>query len=625
MSRPERSLIGRLFHFLWTLVSFVYRLIFVTLFLVIGLGIWVALRGGPPAVVEDNVALVLWPTGALVEQDDQEPGSRALQEFSGETPPQTSVHELTEALRLAADDERISLAVLKLDDLWSAGLPQIEELRAAVAQFRASGKTLHVHGGYFDQTQYLAAAAASEISLDPQGAVLIEGFASYPNFFKDALDKLGVTVNVFRVGEFKSAVEPFTRRDMSEEAKAANRDWLGDLWRHYDGLASGSRQLEPGAVDAYVREFDETLAVLKGDTAAYAKARGLVDQVETLAQFRARIAETTGTDPDHGSFRQIHYREYLGARRATEPAAAADRIGLVVVQGELVDGYGGPGLAGGDQIAELLDQARRDESVAAVVLRVDSPGGSVWASEQVRRGVQALKAEGKPVVASFSSLAASGGYWVSMDADRIVASPATITGSIGIFAMIPTLEQPLGKLGITTDGVATTELAGGLRLDRPLAEPVKRLIQLQIEKGYADFLEGVASGRSLALAKVDEIARGRVWSGEDALALGLVDQLGDFQQALNLAAELAGLEPGDWTLQPFTPEMEFRFGFLADWFGALGQQLGLARLPGVEGWLAEQWVTVQQREDWQRLLRSFSDPRGLYAHCECRAPLGGRH
>ena len=615
----QKSLLRRAFDLLWGAVVLLYRLtVIAVVVLVLGL-LWLAFSGGPPVVVEDNVALALAPSGILVEQVDVDPGQEIVESFSGEMPSQSSLHDLIEALEVARDDERIRFAVLKLDGLWGAGLAQLDELRAAMTAFQAAGKQIVAWGPWYDQAHYYAAAQADEISLDPYGMVYVEGFSAYNNYFAEAIEKIGIQMNVFRVGAFKSAVEPFTRNDMSAEAREANREWLGDLWGAYRDVVSSGRGLPPEAADRYVGGMRAGFEELGGDAAAYARDQGLVTRVETLTEFRARMAETVGVDEDHGSFRQIHYLDYLSAvRRAPEPPSAggASKVALVVVQGEIVDGPGQVGQAGGDTIFELLEDARRDEEVAAVVLRIDSPGGSVWAAEQIRRAVGNLRAAGKPVVASMSSVAASGGYWVAMDADEIWAHETTITGSIGVFGLVPTFDRTLDKLGIHTDGVGTTPLAGAFRLDRPLGADARAIIQSGVEKVYRDFIEGVAGARELNVDAVDAIAQGRVWSGADAKQLGLIDQFGSLRNAADAAAGLAGLAADAYALDERRPPRSFTARVLSQFSGSFG-----AALP--QGWLG--WIErLRTRVDAQYLLTAFNDPRGLYAHCFCTPGVSGQ-
>ncbi|SEQ12056.1 protease-4 [Solimonas aquatica] len=616
--KPSRSLLGRLFDFVWMLVAGLLKLVTIFLVVLVLAVLWFGLHGSHGVHIADNTPLVLAPSGTLVEQIDQDDSRHLLESLSGEPPSQSSLRDLTDALEQAKDDKRIPFVVLKLDELSDAGLPQLQELSAAMHDFQSSGKKIIAWGPSYDQAAYYAAAHADEVVLDPMGSVDLEGFSSYSNYFKDALDKLGVEVHVFRVGEYKSAVEPFTRNDMSPEARQASREWLGDLWQVYGAGVAQARKLPAGAVPQYVARLADGLEAAGGDGAAYAKQSGLVSSVETLRQFRKRMAAQVGFDDDLGSFKQIHYLDYLDAvDRERGSSSDKNKIGVVTVEGEIVDGKGEIGQAGGETIADLLDQARRDEQISAVVLRVNSPGGSVWASEQIRRAVDALKEDGKPVVASMSTLAASGGYWISMDADRIFAHDATITGSIGIFGMLPTIDRALGKFGVHTDGVGTTPLAGTLRIDRPLSEELGRIMQAQINKGYRDFIGGVAKARKLEVEKVNQIARGRVWSGEAALKLGLVDELGGLKQAADAAAKQAGFEPGDYELEAIEPAHEFALHLLSRFSGETRAML----LPAaMRGWLQG----FLQQADVQQYLAAYNDPRGMYARCFCAPSQGAR-
>jgi protease-4 len=613
------SLLGRLFRALWALIDAAYKLVVILLVLVLVGGVWVALQGGPSPRMEENVALVIYPTGQLVDTTDEDATQRFFQELAGEAPAQTSLRDMTDALEKGAGDERVSLAVLKLDGMWGGGMGQLQELAAAVKTFRASGKPVFAYGPYYDQSHYLVAAQADNVSLDPMGIVYVEGFDVYQNYFKEALDKLGVDVHVFRVGEYKSAVEPFERNDMSPEAREANKEWLNDLWLAYGRDVARGRQLGDGAMHDYATGLAAGLQQNGGNAAELAKAQKLVDSIETLTQFRARVAEKVGWDDDHGTFRQVHHREYLqvlAQEKKLRPQDDVKTIALVVVQGEIVDGDSEPGLAGAETVAEQLTRARQDDRVAAVVLRVDSPGGSVFASERIRRELQNLQAAGKPVVASMGNVAASGGYWVSMDADEIWAHDTTITGSIGIFGILPTFDKPLAKLGIHTDGVGTTPLAGAFRIDRPMTPEVAMLVQTQIDQGYKLFVEGVVGARELPIEKVQEIARGRVWSGADALAVGLVDQIGGMNEAVASAVRLAGLEPQAYDLEEFKEDRDFPLQRMLDLAGSLHAR-------AVADWLGP-LAGLTPVEQVARSLRWLRDPRGVYAHCFCTPSSGPR-
>lgn len=612
---PRKSLFARLFNFIWSVAIGIYRTLFIISFIVLGVMIWAAFQGGTPVQIEDNIALVVAPTGSLVEQIDRDPGLELLEQIEGGPSTQTLLRDVIESFELGADDPRITFAVLKLDGLMDAGLPQLEEMIAAMKKFQASGKKIVAYGPWYEQVPYFASAQADEIVMDPMGMVAIEGFSSYNNYFKEALDKLGVQVNVFRVGEYKSAVEPFTRNDMSEDAKIANREWLGDLWSQYAQMVGQARKLPENGTTDYVTNMRANLEKNKGDGALTAMQSGLVTQIESLTAFRQRMGAIVGMDDSHGSFRQINFLEYLrGMKHQNRKIeAASGKVALIVVQGQIVDGEGEPGYAGGDAISALLDDARRDQTVSAVVLRVDSPGGSVWASEQIRRAVQNLKAEGKPVVASMSTVAASGGYWVSMDADEIWAHPSTITGSIGIFGLLPTLDKSLAKLGIHTDGVGTTPLAGAFRIDRPMSADFGAIMQSQINKGYRDFIEGVAKARKLPIDKVDQLARGRVWSGKHAMEVGLVDHAGGLEQAAAAAAKLAGLQPDAYELEEFSPDRGFASMLLSNFSSSIRVNL----LPD---WAAKFAINT----DLGQLLKGYNDPNGFYSHCFCTPSAGGR-
>ncbi len=614
---PRKSFLVRFFNWIWGIFIGVYRLVMVVWILLLATVVWFFFQGGAPVHVENNIALTLIPTGTLVEQVNSA-GQSILRQLGETRPSQTLLRDLTGALDAAATDSRIPFAVLRLDELQSAGLAQLQELGAAMKKFRAAGKPIYVYGESFDQTQYFIAAQADEVSLDPMGSLMLQGFGMYTNYFKDALDKLGVQINVFRVGEYKSAVEPFLRNDMSPEAKQANQAWLNDLWDVYNQSISAARKVPERAADTYTRNFAPELLKRAGDAAPYALDAHLVNHVETLAQFRKRMSDKVGYDKDKGSFRQIDFSSYLRAVKHAQKAQPSAKIALVVVQGEIVDGESDTDSAGGDTISGLLEDARKDDDVKAVLLRVNSPGGSVFASEKIRRAVEALQDDGKPVVVSMSTLAASGGYWISMAADQIWAEPSTITGSIGIFGLVPTIDQPLGKLGIHTDGVGTTPLAGAFRSDLPLSPEVKTIMQSTIERGYHEFIAGVSKGRNIPVDKVDTIARGRVWSGVAAKGLGLVDNLGGIEEAEAAAAKLAELKPGAYRLDELEPERDI----LAQWLGKLlgGSHADLSFLTAL---LPQHAAMSQPVRDAALLFSRFNDPRGAYVYCFCTPSAGG--
>ncbi len=612
----RKSLLRRFFGGIWALFEFLRRTLVVLVMIVVLAVIVVAIRGGPPIVVPDGGALVLVPTGQIVDSLDADPRTRVAEFLLGEEPSQTRLSDLLDAIDSAAYDTRVRLLFLKLDTGFVAGQAQLEQLSAALLRFRESGKKVFAYAPAMAETEYYLAAHADQVVIDPMGLVWLTGFESYPLYFREGLDKLGIDVNIFRVGDYKSAVEPFLRNDMSDAARADARRWLDSLWGSWVAAAAAARGLEASAIDDYVNAFPDRLQSAGGDTALAALDAGLVDHLMTLEQVRAHAGEIVGMDPEHGSFRQIDHRRYLAALDQRPLLAAGNgapvkSVGVVVVQGEIVDGRSEPGFAGGVTVSELIREGRDDPNVAAMVLRVESPGGSVYASEQIRRALASVREAGKPVAVSMASVAASGGYWVSTPAQRIFAHPTTITGSIGIFGLVPTFRRTLEKIGVHSDGVGTTIWAGGLSAMRDLGEPARDVIQLSIEKDYQRFISRVAEGRELPVERVRELAGGRIWAGADALQAGLVDQLGDLDQAIEYAAGAAGLGPDEYGIYPIEPAPDFRVELLRHFSGA--QALVPAALRPWLGGLLEQA---------SRQLRRWSDPRGSYAHCLCRPQAG---
>ncbi len=619
--QASKSLIRRLFDGIWSVVSTLYKVLIILGLVFTVFTLWVLWSGPGKIKVEDNIALIVAPSGALVDRLDIDPTRAFLDQMAGAPPPQTALRDVITAFERGAEDPRINFAVLKLDAVTRIGLAQGAEMIQAIETFRATGKSVVAYSAWYDQSSYLPASHADEIVVDPMGMLAIEGLSSYSSYLKGLTDKLGITMNVFRVGEYKSAVEPFLRQDMSEEAKLANLAWLGALWDRYGINVGEGRSLESDAVHQYVETLARRIEEEDGLASEVALKAGLVTHTETLHQFRTRMKERVGEDETHGSFRQIHFQEYLAATDREQPSQLAsgelpNYLARVVVQGDIVNGRSDIGFSGGDSIQTLLESARRDEQVKGVLLRVDSPGGSVWASEQMRREVALLRAAGKPVVVSMGNVAASGGYWISMNADQIFALPETITGSIGIFGLLPTFENTLSKIGVSTDGVGTTSLAGAFRLDRPLGANAKRLIQAEVERGYRDFISKVAEARHQDYDAIDEVARGRVWSGGDALKRGLIDAFGTEKDATSVLGQLAGLE--DWEVIEWAEETDpFRL-LMKRFSGGLSAAVRDAVIPaGLVNWLAPAQKVMSP-------LQRLTDPRGQYAHCDCGVAVSTR-
>jgi protease-4 len=576
-----------------------------------------AVRGSIPSLHE-RAALVVAPEGRLVEQLSGDPLQRALEEARGKERSETLLWDLTDGIRAAAKDKHIPVLVLDLEHFEGGGQPTLEELAGAIREFRASGKKVIALATSYLQGPYYVAAQADEIYVDPMGFVLIDGYDSYHMFVKDALDKLGVDINVFRVGAFKSAVEVYTRNDMSDDARQNALGYLTALWTSYQGATTKARKLPADALATYVADLSKTIPAAGGNAPQVALKAGLVTGIKTRLEVEQELIQMVGADDSDGSFHSISDQDYIRIVHAQKKISSGrgQRIGVIVAEGEILDGEQPPGTIGGESTARLIRNARMDDNIRALVLRVDSPGGSVNASEQIYRELQALKAAGKPVVVSMANYAASGGYYISAPADEIWASPATITGSIGIFAIIPTVPRTLAKIGVNVDGVGTTPLSGQLRLDRPMGAPAKALLQSTVERGYEEFLERVSSGRKKTRDQVDEIGQGRVWAGLDGKRLGLVDQLGSFDDAVKAAAHRAKLTSYD--VHFIEPELT--------WAEQLAMQLKsrLARLMlSTDGRVQELARVMGQLDPLAReveLLSHFTTPNRLYAYCFCGAP-----
>ncbi|MDO1527542.1 signal peptide peptidase SppA [Fulvimonas sp. R45] len=512
---------------------------FAVLFLLLLLVLGVYAGRGDNAVMDGSV-LVLQPRGRLVEQYSVEPLQRALAGLSGEAPKQVQVRDLVRAIDAAAKDPRISRILLDPSQLRSGGFAALREVGAALDRFRAAGKPVVAWGASLDQFQYYLAAHADRVLLDPRGELMLTGLANYRLFYKDLLDKLGVEVHLFRVGQFKSAAEPYVLDHASDAAKQADSYWMGGLWDDYLAEVAKLRKLDPAALRADIDQLPEKLAATQGDLARLALDEHLIDGTATRAQLIAMLRKqgVPAGKQGHG-FRQVDFAQYASGLPGPDPFAPG--VTVVVAEGEIGSGRQPPGEIGGESTAALIRAARHDKRTRAIVLRVDSPGGEVYAAEQIRREVELARQAGIPVVVSMGDVAASGGYWISMNANRIVAEPNTITGSIGIFGLYYTVPGTLAKLGVASDGVATGPLAGAFDITRPLDPKVGGVIQAIIDKGYRDFVGGVAAARGKSYDAIDAIAQGRVWTGRQALQRGLVDQLGGLGDAVADAAKLAGL------------------------------------------------------------------------------------
>jgi protease-4 len=612
MSEKKPGIIRRFFRFIGSIVTgirYLFSLLFVGLFLMLIVGMFAE----DIQPIPDKGALYLAPSGVLVDQKTYTDPFDQILMGNSQSDSETLVRDVIEALDTARIDSRITHLLLDTDYMAGGGISKLEEISSALLRFKKSGKPIIAVGDNFNQQQYFLAAHADEILLNPLGSVSITGFGLYNSYFKETLDKLNINMHVFRVGDYKSAVEPFLRNNMSTNVKQESRELVDSLWQFYSSQVEHLRGLPDGAIDDFANNLHLKLQAANGDTSALAKQQNLVDQIATRTQMFAYLNEVLpGTD---GEFDSINMKAYLNHNRLTSrtsAAAKAHKVALVVAKGSIVDGEQPEGTIGGDTLASIFARLRDEDEVKAVVLRIDSGGGSAFASDIIRDAISATQKKGIPVVVSMGSYAASGGYWIAADADRVLALSTTLTGSIGVFGIVPTVEDSLAALGIYSDGVGTTDIAGMMRLDRPMTQQSEMIFQAGVDNIYTRFITLVADGRNSTPAAVHEIAQGRVWTGEKALELGLVDQLGDLNDAIKVAAELANLAEYevDYRRKPLTVYeqllMEMSSNISASFAGL-----------GINSWLPNS-LRQQAKVILKPLqvLDTLTDPRGIYLYCD---------
>jgi protease-4 len=601
--------IGRAFAF--ARVAFANTIIaLIFLFVLISI---VSIPGTPK--VMDGTALILAPTGTLVEERGQLDPIDALMGLG--VSQQTVVRDLIDAIESAAKDERVAMLLLELSEMSSASLTHLSDIGAALRAFREdSGKPVIASGTYFSQGQYFLASFADEIYMHPLGELMLTGMSAYQPYFRDLLDRLKVKIHVFRAGEYKAAVEPYTRSDMSPEAKEANRVMIDQLWSRYLNTVASNRDLPLEVIRTYSNAYDELLTSESGDMARVALNQGLVDELMTLDTFIEQLKLRIGEHED--TFKQIDSDSYLAAIRRPSFPSQKPSIGVLTATGTILMGDQPPGAIGAISIRNLIQDIRKDERIKALVVRVDSPGGSALASELFREELEQLQSSGIPVVVSMASTAASGGYWISATADQIWASPSTVTGSIGVFGIVPEIEATLSAIGINRDGIGTTPYSGSMDLMGSLDEGTQTVLQASVDFIYQTFLSLVARGRDMDIEDVDAIGQGRIWTGQDALELGLVDGLGNLEDSIRAAAEL--VELGDYDIKflstPLSPQEQF--------INQLIDNFGLAGVLSKSRWLSA-FNSVSSSgvlDDVQRLM-VLNDPKRVYAICAmCQsAPL----
>jgi protease IV len=615
-NQVKPNIIKRLFSSLWRLINIFRKVVLNLLFFTLLFVFFTTLTNEQEQVsVPKQTALVIDLTGDIVEQKHQiDPIDAFFNEaFSKkEQRPEILLTDVIKVINNAKRDDRVKLLVLDLQGLKRAGLTKLREIGQAIENFKSTNKQVIAIGDQYSQDQYYLASYADKIWLNPQGWLLLEGYGSYPMFYKSALDKLNISQHIFRVGTYKSAVEPFIRDNMSAAAKEANSLWLNELWTTYKTDVAKQRGFS-------VNNFDETMADLvakfeknNSNFAEYALNNHFVDALKTRDLMRNELISLVGKNKKGTSFTQIGFNDYLAnliSPSLVKNANGQSKVAIIVAKGTILNGEQQPGTIGGDSTAKLLRKARQNKQVKAVVLRVDSPGGSSYASEIIRQEVELLKAAGKPVVASMGTYGASGGYWISAPADKIFAAPTTITGSIGIFGMMMTFDKALDKLGVHSDGVGTTELAG-FSPARPLSEGMAQLFQLNINRGYQDFISLVAKNRNMSLKEVDAIAQGRVWTGKKAKELGLIDELGNLTDAVVAAANLAKLENYQTLL--IEKEVSAKDKFFQNLFKQASVWLDISSTTTANP--IEQFISTFSLEF--NKITTFNDPKGMYSLCE---------
>lgn len=604
--------IAGFFKWTWRVLNFVREMVlnlFFIFLVLVGVGSWMQIGNGSNSEQTARGALLLDISGVIVDKPstNHRLGALGRQLFgaSSDRLQENSLFDIVNAIRQAKDDRNITGIVLDLKNFTGADQPSMRYIGKALREFRDSGKPVFAVGENYSQGQYYLASFANKIWLSPQGQVDLHGFATNGLYYKTLLDKLKVSTHVFRVGTYKSAVEPFIRDDMSPAAREADSRWIGELWQNYLHTVSANRQISPQQLFPGAQAIIDGLTSVGGDTAKYALDHKLVDALASSADVEKALTKQFGWSKTENNYRAISYYDYS----LKTPADTGGTIAVIFANGAIMDGEETPGNVGGDTTASQIRDARLDPKVKAIVLRVNSPGGSVNASEVIRAELAAARAAGKPVVVSMGGMAASGGYWISTPANYIVASPSTLTGSIGIFGVINTVENSLSSIGVHSDGVSTSPLAD-ISMTKALSPEVQQMMQLSIEYGYKRFITLVADARKRTPEQIDKIAQGHVWTGEDAKANGLVDSLGDFDDAVAKAAELAKLK--QWHLDYYQDEPTVLDMVMDSMTGSVRAMLPEAIQAMLSAPLVSAANTVKAEGD---KLAAFNDPQNRYAFC----------
>lgn len=615
--------VRRGFSFLWRFLDASRRIVVNLLFLALILFILVQIFGGEAKKLDDKTVLVLDLRGNMVEQENASVRQLLLLEVDHEKKNYTQLRDVINVLDAAAQDPKISSMVLLLDDMQDTGLPMMREIAAGLDQFKAKNKKIIAWGSSFNQKQYFLASHADQVYLHPMGMVTLEGFGGYKNYYHDALEKLGITVNVMRVGTFKSFAEPYIANGPSEAATEAENYLYNGLWATYVSNVEAARKLEPGSIMKMINDLPNLVKKENGDLAKLAVDAKLVDGLKTRDELRDYVLQNGGVkDEQINSFRQIDYEGYL-ARHTPLLNLNGDSVGVIVAEGDISDGISPPGMIGGLSTANLIRKAREDDQIKALVLRVNSPGGSAFGAELIRRELELTRQAGKPVVVSMGNVAASGGYWISMSSDEVFADATTVTGSIGVFAILPTADKAMDKIGVHSGGTTTTWLRGGYDPTRPIDPRFAELVQQSVNHIYSDFIARAAVARKTTPEKLDEVAQGRVWTGQQAKDRGLIDTLGNFSDAIKSAAARAKLGK-KYNVEYVEPEVSGFDRLLKIVDVSVGQIVSERFRVNVLPAGVPPSATKQMLKD-MRWASDITERKNMFSavtHCMCSAPFG---
>lgn len=620
MNYPQqkpRSFFGRFFSGIGAFITWLRNTLMNVIFLIILILIIAAISGKAYEPLPEKFALRIAPAGMLVDQRNyMDTASMLLNDEEKDS--ETVVRDIVDAIHRAADDQRIESIVLELGDLDGGGITKMEEIGQALNVFKAKKKTIMAVSDSYSQDQYYLASFANEIYLHNMGEVQLMGFGRYITYYKSALEKLGVNVHIFRSGKYKDYVEPYLRDNMSDESREHNSQWLNQLWAKYTNHVETQRKLPTGSLNEFINNMDTKLAAVNGNSAQLALNEHLVDKLVDRKTIDDLLIQKFGKNDDHDFYNGIGVHTY-NAEAKLHSTSKSEKIGLLVASGTIVDGHQPEGSIGSESYVELLRDIKDDKSIKALVIRIDSGGGSAFASEIIRNEVAAVRAQGIPVFISMGTVTASGGYWIATAGDEIWAMPTTITGSIGVFGAFPTLENGLQKMGLNTDGISTTELGGAPRLDRPLAPKMSNIIQSGVDHTYQRFLNLVADARDKEVAEINEIAQGRVWTGTSAMEMGLVDHLGNLNDVIAAAAAKANIT--DYSVKVLTQKLSPKEELVRRLVGE--DALGFIPKALLKPY-ADEVAVLQQLSPLLKpllALQNMTDPQGIYASClECIAP-----